>query len=73
MGVGYRHHAPTVLTPGKRPVIHCTGDSRLQDRSERVRKTQPTLEFYPRTVYLVASRYSDYTIPNQKYRLLSFS
>jgi len=73
MGVGDRHHSPADLTPGKRPFTHCTGDSRPQDRSERVRKIYPTLEFYSRTVHLVANLYTNYTIPTQKYSTLSFS
>jgi hypothetical protein len=36
---------------------------RPQGRSERVLKISPPPVFYPRTVQLVASRYTDYAIP----------
>jgi hypothetical protein len=55
-GVGGQRHAPAALLPGKRP-------DGLEGRFVRVRKISPPLEYNPRTVQPVASRYTSYTIP----------
>jgi hypothetical protein len=60
MGVGGQRHTPATLPPGmtRYPLYRRLGGS--QDRSERV---SPPPEFDPRTVQLVASRYTDWAIP----------
>jgi hypothetical protein len=63
MGVGDQCHAPAALPPGmtQYPLYRRLG--RPQGRSGRVLKISPTPGFDPRTVQLVASRYTDYAIP----------
>jgi hypothetical protein len=63
MGVGGQRHAPAALPPGMTgfPLYRRLG--RRQGRSGRVLKIFPPPGFDPRTVQLVASRYTDYTIP----------
>jgi hypothetical protein len=58
-GVGGQHHALAALPPGKTryPLYRKLGGP--QSRSGRVRKISPPPGFDPRTVQLVASRYSD--------------
>jgi hypothetical protein len=62
--VGCQRHAPVGLPPGKtRYPLH----RRLgwpQGRSGQVRKISPLTGFDPRTVHPVASRYTDWTIPD---------
>jgi hypothetical protein len=62
MGVGGQRHAPAALPPGmtRCPLYRRLG--RPQARSGRVRKISPTTGFDPRTVQLVASRYTDWAI-----------
>ena len=59
-GVGGQRHAPVALPPGKRP-------DGPEGRSVRVRKISPPLEFNPRTVQSIASRYTSYTIPAHRF------
>jgi hypothetical protein len=63
MGVGGQRHAPAALPPGmtRYPMYRRLG--RPQGRSGRVLKISPPPGFDPRTVQLVASRYTDYAIP----------
>jgi hypothetical protein len=63
MGVGGQHHAPAALPPGmtRYPLYKRLG--RPQGRSGRVLKISSPPGFDPRTVQLVASRYTDYAIP----------
>jgi hypothetical protein len=63
MGVDGQRHAPAALPPGmtRYPLYRSLG--RPQGRSGRVRKISPPPGFDPRTVQLVASRYTDYAIP----------
>jgi len=60
--MGGQHRAPAALPPGttRYPLYMRFGGT--QDRSERVRKISPTPDFDLRTVYPVASRYTDYAI-----------
>jgi hypothetical protein len=63
MGVGGQHHAPAALLPG---MTRCPLYRRLvwpQGRCGRVLKMSPPQGFDPRTVQLVASRYTYYVIP----------
>ena len=66
MGVGGQRHALAALTPGmtRYPLYRRLGGP--QGRSGRVRKISPPLGFDPRTVQLVASRYTNYAIPAHK-------
>jgi hypothetical protein len=63
MGVGGQRHAPDALPPGRTryPLYRRLG--RPQGRSGRVLKISSPPGFDPRTVQLVASRYTDYAIP----------
>jgi hypothetical protein len=63
MEVGGQRHAPDALPPGmtRYPLYRRLG--RPQGRSGRVLKTSPPPGFDPRTVQLIASRYTDYAIP----------
>jgi hypothetical protein len=63
MGVGGQRHASAALLPGMTlyPLYRRLG--RPQGRSGRVLKLSPPAGFDPRTVQLVASRYTDYAIP----------
>jgi hypothetical protein len=57
-----QYHAPAALPPGKtRYPLYRRRDG-PQGRSGRVRKTWPPPGFDPRTVQLVASRYTDWAI-----------
>jgi hypothetical protein len=62
MRVGGQRHAPAALPPGKTlyPLYRRQGG--FHSRSEQMRKILPPLEFDPRTVEPVASRYTDYAI-----------
>jgi hypothetical protein len=63
MGVGGQRHDPAALPPG---MTRCPLYRMLdgpQSRSGRLRKILPPPGFDPRTVQLVASRYTDYAIP----------
>jgi len=65
MGVGGQRHVPAALPPGKtRYPLYRRLDG-PQSRSGQVRKISPppSVGFDPRTVQLVASRYTDYAIP----------
>ena len=66
MGVGGQRHAPAALPPGmtRYPLYRRLGWP--QGHSERVLKISPPPGFDPRTVQLVASRYTDYAIPAHK-------
>jgi hypothetical protein len=66
MGVDGQRHTPAALPPGmtRCPLYRRLG--RPQGRSELVLKILPLPGFDPRTVQLVASRYSDYAIPAPK-------
>ena len=48
-----------LFTPGKEPVPIVQEAGWAQGRSGQVRKNSPPLGFHPRTVQLVASRYTD--------------
>ena len=63
MAVGGQRHAPAALPPGKTryPLYRTLGGT--QERSGLVRKIFPPPGFDPRTVLLVASRYTEWTIP----------
>jgi hypothetical protein len=63
MGVDGQRHAPAALPPEitRYPLYRRLG--RPQGRSGRVLKISPSPGFDPRTVQLVASRYTDYAIP----------
>jgi len=60
--VGGQRHAPTALLPGKTqyPMYWRLGGP--QGRSGQMRKISPPLEFDPRAVQPVASRYTDWAI-----------
>ena len=60
-GGGWSTPRPGRFTPGKDPVPIVGGP---QGRSGRVRKISPPPGFDPRTVQPVASRYTDYAIPD---------
>jgi hypothetical protein len=62
MGMGGQRHAPAALPPGmtRYPLYRRLG--RPQGRSGRVLKISFPPGFDPRTVQLVASRYTDYAI-----------
>jgi hypothetical protein len=67
MGVGGQRHDPAALPPGKIP------DNLLYrrlggpyGRSGWVQKISPSPGFDPRTVQPVASRYTDYAVPDHK-------
>ena len=61
--MGGQRHAPAALPPGKTryPLYRRLGGP--QNRSGQVLETSPSPGFDPRTVQLVASRYTDYAIP----------
>jgi hypothetical protein len=63
MGVGGQRHAPTALPPGMTRYPFYRRLGRPQGRSGRVLKISPPPGFDPRTVQLVASRYTDSAIP----------
>ena len=63
-GVVVHRHAPAAFPPGKTQYPSYRRLGEPQGQSGRVRKT-PSQGFDPRTVQLVASRYTDYTIPAQ--------
>jgi len=67
MGVGGQRHTSTSLPPGKTryPLYRRLGGP--QGWFGRVRKTLTPPRFDPRTVQLVASRYTDWAIPAHKY------
>ena len=71
MGVGGQHHAPAALSPGKTRYPLYRRLRGTQGRSGRVRKISPPSGFDPRTVQLVASRYTDYAIPAALDRMAS--
>ena len=62
-GVGGQRRAPAALPPGKTqyPLYRRLGGGHSQ--SGRVWKISPPLEYHPRTVQPVTSRYTDYAIP----------
>ena len=64
MGVGGQRHAPAALPAGKTryPLYRRLGGP--QGRSGRVRKISPPPGFDPRTAQPVASRYTDWAIPD---------
>jgi hypothetical protein len=72
MGVGGQRHATAVLPPEmtRYPLYRRLGWT--QDLSGLVLKISSPPEFDPRTVQLVASRYTDYAIPAHKVYLYSF-
>jgi hypothetical protein len=64
MEVSGQRHAPANLRPGKEtryPLYRRLGGP--QGQSGRVRKILPPTGIDPRTVQIVASRYTDYAIP----------
>jgi hypothetical protein len=72
--MGGQHHTPAALPPRKTryPLYRRLGGP--QGWSGRVRKILPQLGFDPRTVQLVASRYTHYAIPARRdYTVLSES
>ena len=72
MGVGGQHHAPAALPPGKTryPLYRRLG--RPQGRSGPVRKISPSPGFDARTVQPVASRYTDWAIPDHMLNFCTF-
>jgi hypothetical protein len=60
MGVGGQRHAPAALPPGNRPGTYCTGGW-VGPRAglDGCEKSRPKPGFDPRTIQLVASRYTD--------------
>ena len=72
MRVGGQRHAPVVLPMGKRAGIHCTGGwvnpkAGLDGCGKS--RPHPHPGFDPRTVQPVASRYTDYAIPQGAVRI----
>jgi hypothetical protein len=63
MRVGGQRHAPAALPPEMARYPLYRRLVRPQGRSGRVLKISPPPGFDPRTVQLVASRYTDYAIP----------
>ena len=61
--MGGQRHALAALTPGRTryPLYRRLGGP--QGRSGRVRRISPSSGFDPRSIQLVASRYTEYTIP----------
>jgi len=68
--VGGQRQAPADLLPGKTryPLYRRLGGP--QDRSGRVRKISPQPGFYPRTVQLVTSHYTDCDIQAHPYQMI---
>ena len=62
-GVGGQRQAPAALPAGKTRYALYRRLGGLQAQSGRVRKIKPKTGFDPRTVYPVASRYTDWAIP----------
>jgi hypothetical protein len=62
MGVRGQRHAPAALPPGMTQYSLYRRLGRPQGRSGRVLKISSPQEFDPRTVQLVASRYTDWAI-----------
>ena len=73
MGVGGQRQAPVVLPPWKTryPLHRRLGGP--QGRSGRVRKMSPPPGLDPRTVQPVASRYTDWAIPNHIFTSNSYN
>jgi hypothetical protein len=69
-GVGWSTPRPGRFTPGNDPVPIVQETGWPQGRSGRVLKISPPPGFNPRTVQLVASRYTDYAIPAHTYDVL---
>jgi hypothetical protein len=67
MGVGGERHAPADLLPGMTRYLLYRSLGRPQWRSGRVQKISPPPGFDPRTVQLLASRYTDYAIPAHRH------
>ena len=65
MGVCGQSQAPAALPPRKTGYPLYKGLGRPQGWSGRVRKILPSLEFDPRPVQSVATRYTDYAISAQ--------
>jgi hypothetical protein len=63
MGVGSQRHAPAALPPGMTRYPLYRRLDIPQGRSGLVLKISPPPGFDPRTVQLVASRFTDYDIP----------
>jgi hypothetical protein len=70
MGVDGQRHVPAALLPGetRHPFYGRVGGP--QDRSGPMRKISAPLGFDPRTVQPVASRYTDWAIPDPQKRNL---
>jgi hypothetical protein len=68
MGVGDQRHAPAALPPGMTRYQLYRRLGRPQGRSGLVRKISPPSKFDPRTVQLLASRYTDQATPAHIYR-----
>jgi hypothetical protein len=68
MGVDGQRHAPAALHSGmiRYPLYRRLGSP--QGRCGRVLRISPPPGFYPRTFQLVASRYTDYAIPDSSGR-----
>jgi hypothetical protein len=69
MGMGGQRHAPAALRPGKTRYPLYRRLVGPQGRPGRERKISPPQGLDPRTVQLVASRYTDYTISANYERL----
>jgi hypothetical protein len=69
MGVGGQRHAPAALHPGKTRYPLHRKPGKPQGRPGRERKISPPQGFDPRTIQLVACRYTDYTNPANYERL----
>jgi len=67
MGVGGQRHVPAALPLGMRPGTHCIGGW-MGPRAglDGCGKYRPPPEFDPRTVQILASRYTGYAIPAQE-------
>jgi hypothetical protein len=63
MGMGGQRHSPAALPPGmtRYPLYRRLGGP--QGRSGQVLKILPPPELHPRTVQLVASRYTNWAFP----------
>jgi len=72
MGVGGQRYVPAALLPGKTLYPLCRRLGGLQGRSGPVRKISPTPGFDPLAVQLVASRYTDWAIPDAQKATISF-
>jgi hypothetical protein len=70
-GVGFQHHAPAALPPGKTRYAWSRRLGGLQGQSGRVRKNSPPPGFDLRTVQPTASRCTNCAVPVNVGRIVS--